>query len=154
MFQISPQQLIHFQVNCYDVISENDVKTEGTLRARFDKAQECSPCILILRHIDALVQTTQTLEPGKGNIAALFLVNNFVDTLVDPALANALRECIADMQKAWKLTGFPVITFGTTSEFGRVPMSILSCFKHEVTFEACPFLIFQLRPIYICSGSQ
>lgn len=107
------------EVNCYDIISEDDVKTEGTLRARFDKAQNCSPCILVLRHIDALVQTTQSTEPGK-----------------EPALANALRECIKDMQKSWKLTSFPVVTLGTTSEPERVPMSIHSCFKHEIAFEA------------------
>jgi len=58
------------------------------------------------------------------------------DKAVEPVLAKALHECIADMQKGWKLTGFPVITLGTTSEPGRVPMSILSCFKHEVAFEA------------------
>jgi len=65
------------EVNCYDIISENDVKTEGTLRARFDKAQNCSPCILVLRHIDALVQTTQSPEPGKGTIVTQLLANKW-----------------------------------------------------------------------------
>ena len=64
------------------------------------------------------------------------------DKAVEPVLAKALHECIADMQKGWKLTGFPVITLGTTSEPGRVPMSILSCFKHEVAFEASLLIIF------------
>lgn len=54
------------QINCYDVIGENDTKTEGTLRSRFEKAGTCSPCILVLRHLDALSQTTQALENGKG----------------------------------------------------------------------------------------
>lgn len=56
------------QVNCYDVIGETDVKTEGTLRARFDKAISCSPCVLLLRNIDALAQKTQVLEAGKGRL--------------------------------------------------------------------------------------
>lgn len=53
------------QVNCYALIGENDNQTEGTLRARFDKATSCSPCLLVLRHVDALSQTTQGSEPGK-----------------------------------------------------------------------------------------
>ncbi|GLB35223.1 putative ATPase family associated with various cellular activities (AAA) [Lyophyllum shimeji] len=107
------------ELNCYDIVGENDTKTEGTLRARFDKAKDCSPCILVLRHIEALAQTTQVLESGK-----------------EPTLANVLQECIEDMQKAWKITGYPVVTIGTTSEPNRVPPSVLSSFKHEIAFEA------------------
>jgi peroxin-6 len=60
--------IIHvlLQINCFDVAGENDAQTEGTLRARFDKAASCAPCILTLRHIDALAGTTQPLETGKG----------------------------------------------------------------------------------------
>ena len=61
------QPLIASKVDCYEVVSDSDVKTEGTLRAKFDKAASCSPCIVLLRHIDALTQTTQSLEPGKGS---------------------------------------------------------------------------------------
>ena len=61
------------QVNCYEVIGENDAKTEGTLRARFERASSCSPCILLLRNIDAFAQTTQGLEPGKGGTSSLLL---------------------------------------------------------------------------------
>ena len=54
------------QLNCFDVVGENDTHTEGFLRARFEKASLCSPCILVLRHIDALSQITQNSETGKG----------------------------------------------------------------------------------------
>ncbi|KAG6845032.1 hypothetical protein H0H87_001369 [Tephrocybe sp. NHM501043] len=107
------------QINCYDLIGESDTKTEGTLRARFDKAKECSPCVLLLHHIEAFSQSTQAPEPGK-----------------EPAIANALKECIADAQDDWKMTGYPVVILGTTSQPSRVPSSILTSFKHEVLFEA------------------
>ncbi|RPD65775.1 AAA-domain-containing protein [Lentinus tigrinus ALCF2SS1-7] len=115
------QQLgIHLlEVDCYDVIGETDAKTEGTLRARFEKASSCSPCILLLKHIDAFAQSTQNQEPGK-----------------EPAIAEALRDCINDLQPSWNLTGFPVLLFGTTDNHDRVPPKVLSCFKHEVIFEA------------------
>ena len=56
-------------MNCYEVIGENDAKTEGTLRARFERASSCSPCILLLRNIDAFAQTTHGMEPGKGDLS-------------------------------------------------------------------------------------
>ncbi|KAF7359478.1 Peroxisomal biogenesis factor 6 [Mycena sanguinolenta] len=107
------------EINCYDLIDENDTKTEGTLRARFEKLEECSPCILLLRHIDGLTQTTQASEPGK-----------------EPVLTTVLRECIDNVQNSWRISGHPVIVFATTADADRVPMEILSCFKHEVAFEA------------------
>jgi len=48
----------------------------------------------------------------------------------------AVRECLADVQHAWKETGYPVIVMGTTSEPGRVPPSLSACFKQEINFEA------------------
>ncbi|KAJ7435381.1 AAA-domain-containing protein [Mycena galericulata] len=107
------------EINCYDLVGENDTKTEGTLRARFEKLEECSPCILLLRHIDALAQTTQALETGKESI-----------------LTAILRECIENVQNSWRISGHPVMVFATTAEAERVPMGILSCFKHEIAFEA------------------
>ncbi|EPS97368.1 hypothetical protein FOMPIDRAFT_79362 [Fomitopsis schrenkii] len=108
-----------FEVNGYDVIGENDAKTEGTLRARFERASSCSPCILLLRNIDAFAQTTQGLEPGK-----------------EPSIANALQECIASLQQGWALSGYPVLVVGTTSDVDKVPSRVLTCFKHEITLEA------------------
>ena len=55
-----------YLLDCYDVIGDTDAKTEGTLQARFERAADCSPCILLLRHIDAFAQSTQAQEPGKG----------------------------------------------------------------------------------------
>ncbi|KAJ7067729.1 AAA-domain-containing protein [Mycena belliarum] len=107
------------EINCYDIIGESDTKTEATLRARFDKLEECSPCILLLRHIDGLAQSTQTLETGKESV-----------------LTSVLRECVDSLQKSWRTSGHPVMLFATTADADRVPMGILSCFKHDVDFEA------------------
>lgn len=107
------------EVDCFNLIGENDAKTEGTLRVRFEQASTCSPCILVLRNIEALAQTTQPLEAG-----------------MEPAIVNALRECITESAQSWKITGFPVVVAATSNDISRVPPSILSCFKHEVEFEA------------------
>ncbi|KAI0057091.1 AAA-domain-containing protein [Artomyces pyxidatus] len=108
-----------FEVNCYDFLSENDAKTEGVLRARFEQATSCAPCIFVLRHIDAFAQTTQGSEPGH-----------------EPAIINVLQDLLKDLYGSWRLTGYPILVCGTTSEPSRVPTSLLACFKHEVSFEA------------------
>ncbi|KAH9063671.1 AAA-domain-containing protein [Lactarius deliciosus] len=108
-----------FEVNCYDFLGENDTKTEGLLRARFEQATSCSPCVLVMRHLEAFAQTTQPAEPGK-----------------DPVIVNVIKELFQDLYGSWRLTGYPILVFGTTTEPGRVPPSLVSCFKHEVDFEA------------------
>jgi peroxin-6 len=42
------------------------VKTEAMLEVRLEQARSCTPCLLVLRHLEALSQTTQAAEPGKG----------------------------------------------------------------------------------------
>ncbi|KAF8270391.1 AAA-domain-containing protein [Lactarius quietus] len=108
-----------FEVNCYDFLGENDTKTEGLLRARFEQATSCSPCVLVMRHLEAFAQTTQPAEPGK-----------------DPAVINVIKELFQDLYGSWRLTGYPILVFGTTTEASRVPPNLVSCFKHEVDFEA------------------
>ncbi|THV08077.1 AAA-domain-containing protein [Dendrothele bispora CBS 962.96] len=107
------------EVNCYDVIGDNDTKTEALLRTRFENASACSPSVLVLRHLEAFSQTTQALEPGK-----------------EPVLVGVLRDCLYNAQNSWKVTGHPVIVCGSTSQPERVPVGILSCFKHEIEFQA------------------
>lgn len=105
-------------MNCYDILGENDVKTEATLQVRLEQAKSCTPCLLVMRHLEAFAQSTQAAEPGK-----------------EPAIVNVLRESLSNMQTSWRLSGYPVIVLGTTSESGRVPASLLSCFKQEIVLE-------------------
>ncbi|KZT28626.1 AAA-domain-containing protein [Neolentinus lepideus HHB14362 ss-1] len=105
-------------INCFDILGESDIKTEGALRAQFDKAASCAPCVMVLRDIDAFSLTAQS-EPEK-----------------DIPLASALRECISEMYGKWQTTGHPILVYGTTGNADHVPTSLLSCFKHEVDFEA------------------
>ena len=55
------------QVNCYDIMDETDVKTEGVLKARFEQAAECCPSILLLQNVDALSRSSQKMETGQGS---------------------------------------------------------------------------------------
>ncbi|KAI0029406.1 AAA-domain-containing protein, partial [Vararia minispora EC-137] len=108
-----------FKFDCFELLGDTDAKTEGVLRARFDQVTSCSPCILILRNVDALVQSTQSPEPGN-----------------EPMVANVLKDLLYDVSGSCRLSGYPILVFGTTSEPGRLPPSLLACFKHEVEFHA------------------
>ncbi|PWY98849.1 AAA-domain-containing protein [Testicularia cyperi] len=124
------------EIDCFDLVSDTDARTEGILRARFQKASECAPCILLLRNIEALARKSQALETGQ-----------------EPALATALQSCFDDLWKAESQTSassnksmdgsvapavkpMPVAVFGTTSDPDKCPTGVLGCFKHEVAIGA------------------
>jgi hypothetical protein len=54
------------QLDCFDLLGETELKTEGHLRAKIDRAITCSPCLLLLRNIEALARKSQALETGQG----------------------------------------------------------------------------------------
>ncbi|KAI9613300.1 hypothetical protein KEM48_003809 [Puccinia striiformis f. sp. tritici PST-130] len=75
------------EFNCFDLLGETEVKTAGTLKARFDKALQAIPCVLFLRHLDGLARKSQSLETGQqpGIIAIL---KNALMRLVEIGQAN------------------------------------------------------------------
>ncbi|KZV61880.1 AAA-domain-containing protein [Peniophora sp. CONT] len=120
VLEIARQLGLHpYELDCYDLLGDTDAKTEGILRARFEQVASCSPCALILRNLDAFAQSTQAPEPGN-----------------EPAIINVLKDLLADFAGSWRLSGYPILVFGTTAEPARVPFGLLNCFKHEVEFNA------------------
>ncbi|KAN0065525.1 peroxisomal assembly protein [Thecaphora frezii] len=118
------------EIDCFDLVSDTDARTEGTLRARFDKAADCAPAILLLRNIDALARKSQALETGQ-----------------EPAMATVLQKCVEELRAATATNvdgaaaakgarALPVAVFGTTSDADKCPAGVLGCFKHEVAFQA------------------
>ena len=119
-------------------MGENDIKTEASLRVKFEQASTCTPCLLVLRHLEALRQTTQTLEGKKGKKESWNRTFKFLTRLFLPQespIVSALRECIDGIQTSWKITGYPLIVIGTTDASGSLPVNLLSCFKQEILFE-------------------
>ncbi|KAF8758335.1 AAA protein [Rhizoctonia solani] len=73
------------EINAYTLISDTEAKTEGAVRARFEQAALCAPCVFLIRHIEALVR------PGQGG--------------KEPAMAAVLAECIRELGAAWGQPG-------------------------------------------------
>ncbi|KAG9325267.1 hypothetical protein KVV02_000015 [Mortierella alpina] len=107
------------EVNCFDIASDTDAKTEVAVRAKFDKAVACGPCILLLRHIDALARKSVALETGQ-----------------EPILSTVLKDCFTQLGEAFKTMGHPVTVIATTGDIDKVPTSVLGCFLHEIGFDA------------------
>ncbi|KAF8609951.1 AAA-domain-containing protein [Ceratobasidium sp. AG-I] len=105
-----------WEINAYNLLADTDAKTEGAVRARFEQAAACAPCVFLLRHVEALVR------PGQGG--------------KEPAMAAVLAECIRGLGAAWGATGYPVAVVATTAEPDAIPVSVMACFRHELVFEA------------------
>ncbi|KAG0261911.1 peroxisomal assembly protein [Mortierella polycephala] len=107
------------EVNCFDIASDTDAKTEVAVRAKFDKAIACGPCVLVLRHIDALARKSVALETGQ-----------------EPILSTVLKDCFTQLGDAFMTMGHPVTVIATTGDIDKVPTSVLGCFLHEIGFDA------------------
>ncbi|KAF9532443.1 P-loop containing nucleoside triphosphate hydrolase protein [Crepidotus variabilis] len=105
------------EIDCYDLVGESTTKTGATLQVRFGQAREIGPCILVLRHLEALLQTTT----GQDK---------------DTSIATSLIEELSITSSYWKATGHPLVVVATTAETDRVPQTLLSCFKHTIKFGA------------------
>jgi hypothetical protein len=67
----------------------------------------------------------------------------------EPHVVNVLRECMNDLQNGWKLTGWPVIVVASTSDADRIPLGVLGCFKHDITFEVRYFAFVSCCRLFI-----
>ncbi|KAI7959731.1 hypothetical protein MJO28_003522 [Puccinia striiformis f. sp. tritici] len=110
------------EFNCFDLLGETEVKTAGTLKARFDKALQAIPCVLFLRHLDGLARKSQSLETGQ-----------------QPGIIAILKECFNEARRNWtsqSTTKFPLIIVGSTTDPDLLPLSMLALFKTQLAIEA------------------
>lgn len=106
------------EINCFAIVSENEANTEGNLRARIEMARSCTPCAIVIRHLDALSQSTPASEPGKGT------------------LSHALNDCLADVETYVESTGSQIFVIATASDTSKVPAILLSRFTNEFVLKA------------------
>jgi len=56
---------------------------------------------------------------------------------LEPPISLILEECISEFKATWKRTGMPVFVVATTADADRIPLSVQSCFKHDISIEVC-----------------
>ncbi|GAA6020420.1 hypothetical protein JCM10207_002101 [Rhodosporidiobolus poonsookiae] len=107
-------------LDCFDLLSDTDLKTEGRLRAlAVDKALACAPCVLLLRNIEAMARKSQAMETGQ-----------------EPPMTTVLRECFDTIREGWQTSGQPVVVVATTTDVEKVPTGVLGLFKEEIGIDA------------------
>ncbi|KAJ3567059.1 hypothetical protein NPX13_g6901 [Xylaria arbuscula] len=81
-----------FTIDAYDIVNENgaggsDVKTEGFLKARADRAMSCGPenCTLVIRHVEALTadRMATAVKEVLSNTRVLVATTTEVDKVPD-----------------------------------------------------------------------
>ncbi|BFZ63652.1 peroxisomal assembly protein [Saitoella coloradoensis] len=101
-----------FEINAYEIVGETSAKTEAYLRARIERAGGYAPCLVLLRHVEALGRKKADNENGE----------------------SFGREIIAEaLEETRKLAGeFGVALVGTTSEKEKVGEGVVAAFRHEI----------------------
>lgn len=84
-----------FEISCYMILGDTDAKTLGTLTARLDRALSISPCVVLLKHLDAIAGKNETDGKEVGITASL------VDIISEYAGKDGLVLCatVADVDK-------------------------------------------------------
>ena len=101
------------ELDAYELVSDTDARTEGVLRAKFARAASCTPCILLLQHIDVLAKKGQ----NEAQTAAL---------------VKMLQRCMdeQDMRR-----GAPLFLVGTTDDAEKCPPTLLACFNQTLQLD-------------------
>lgn len=100
------------ELNCYELVSDTDARTEGMLRAKFERAHECAPCLVLLQHIEVLAKKGQ----HESQTAAL---------------VKMLQRCMGEHERG----AAPLFFVGTTDDADKCPPTLLACFNQTLQLD-------------------
>ncbi|KAJ3015604.1 peroxisomal assembly protein [Thoreauomyces humboldtii] len=119
---VSKKLGVHFiEVNIYDVVSDTDAKTEAFLSVHFDKAAAMAPCVLVLRHIDALIKSGSGASPDQNG---------------GPIAAGMLSRGMHSIAESFRKHGQMVFVAATTADIDKVPEEVQGLFRHQYQVES------------------
>uniref|UniRef100_A0A6B2KZ37 Peroxisomal ATPase PEX6 n=1 Tax=Arcella intermedia TaxID=1963864 RepID=A0A6B2KZ37_9EUKA len=102
-----------FKVNCYDWLGQAEGQTERNVKSTFESSKQASPCILLLKNIEA-IQKSGTAQEHE-----------------EPPIANLLKECIQSIQQA----EYPIVVIATTSKIEDLASTVRSSFREEIKID-------------------
>lgn len=121
--------------DCFELLADTDVKTLGAFEVVVAKAKECSPCVLLLKHVEAFGRKANAQEHGSGQLNALRLSSTPAESIIyttEPVLSSRLCSLPAELQKAAVESGWPVLLVGTTEEDDGLAEGIINAFKQTI----------------------
>lgn len=99
------------ELNCFELVSDTDAHTEGILRAKFERARTCAPCIILLQNVDTLAKKGQ----NEGQTTAV---------------VKLLQRCMEPDEESG-----PIFFVGTTEDAERCPPVLLACFNQTLKLD-------------------
>ncbi|KAF8422169.1 P-loop containing nucleoside triphosphate hydrolase protein [Boletus edulis BED1] len=106
-------QMHYVEINCFDVLSDAISKTEVLLQEQVEIALSCSPCLVVLRHVDALSYVATAVDDKEG-----------------PSILQRLQQCIDDANQTH---GQQCVLLGIVEQ-GKIPQSM--SFSNELEVKA------------------
>ncbi|CAB4011687.1 peroxisome assembly factor 2-like, partial [Paramuricea clavata] len=102
------------EVNCYEIVGDTTASTEARMRNSFHKAFSCAPCILLLSNIHCLGKNKDNHDKEPRIITTLMI----------------------NLQQIQRVSQYPVLVLGTTSNIQSMTSDLRSCFLDEFEIEA------------------
>lgn len=96
-----------FEISCFGLIGDNEAQTLGTLRAKLDRAYGCSPCVVVLQHLESIAKKSD--QDGK-----------------DEGIVSKLVDVFADY------SGHGVLLAATSNDPDKISEAIRSKFQFEI----------------------
>ncbi|KAJ1561094.1 peroxisomal assembly protein [Nowakowskiella sp. JEL0078] len=101
-------------LNIWELVEDTDKKTKLVLSAKLEKILEMSPCVALLKGLDALT-TSPSFE----------------------SFSTVLSDFIISARNIQKKTGFPVLVFGTMiGDLENLSESLKTSFRHHILIES------------------
>lgn len=119
--------MIALQINCFDVLSDTTFKTGALLQEQVTNAISCSPCLIVLRHVDALSHSSSTADGQEGLF--YYLVPPFciyTPCIVGLSIFQTVQQSVDEANKSEEQQ---CILLGIVEE-GKIPEGI--SFSNEI----------------------
>ncbi|KAL6843696.1 hypothetical protein ACP4OV_026267 [Aristida adscensionis] len=126
------------ECSCHDLVTSSESGAPAALAAAFKEAQKYSPCIILLRHFDAIGNTSSNEGPQSEQSGIASNIESVIKQYTgqcwvakDSLPARAVNgssylvepECVNSHQ---------VILVATADSSEGMPQSIRRCFRHEI----------------------
>ncbi|XP_028398673.1 peroxisome assembly factor 2-like [Dendronephthya gigantea] len=101
-------------INCNEICSDTTGATEARMRNSFQKAFTCAPCVMLLSNIHCLGKDKDNHDKEPRIITTLMI----------------------NLQEIQKVSQYPVLVLGTTSNIQNMTSDLRSCFSDEFEIDA------------------
>ena len=81
-----------FPINCYDILGDTSSRTETSLRARWERAQACAPCVIVLNHLNAIAHSKEEASTAHDYSIRFVLAELIASSPVDLVVVGVASD--------------------------------------------------------------